>query len=136
MQEKDKIPVNVVLAYRSPNSPPANDIELVKLFEKTKPNTLYYGVFNLPKTNFQVSTSDAKGKPILEVVESQFLDQLIDFPTHNKGGTLDLVFTNMSDNILNVENIGNLSNSDHCMLKTEIDITLSFNDTEERHHAL
>ena len=125
------MPVNVVLAYRSPNSTTDNDCELVKLFEKTKPNSLYYGDFNLPKTNFQVSTSDAKGKPILEVVENQFLDQLIDFPTHNKGNILDLIFTNMPDNVLSIENVGNLSNSDHCILKTELDISMAFNDTNE-----
>ena len=131
VQKNSKMPVNVVLAYRSPNSTTDNDCELVKLFEKTKPNSLYYGDFNLPKTNFQVSTSDAKGKPILEVVENQFLDQLIDFPTHNKGNILDLIFTNMPDNVLSIENVDNLSNSDHCILKTELDISMAFNDINE-----
>ena len=38
---------------------------------------------------------------------------------------LDLVFTIMSDNVLSVQKLGN---SDHCILKAELDVSLQFND--------
>ena len=44
---------------------------------------------------------------------------------------LDLVFTIMFINLLSVQNIGNLGNSDHCILKAELDVSLQFNDTQE-----
>ena len=37
MQRSDLIPINIVLVYRSPNSSRENNMELVNLFEKTKP---------------------------------------------------------------------------------------------------
>ena len=44
---------------------------------------------------------------------------------------LDFVFTIISDNALSAQNIGNLGNSDHCILKAELDVSLQFNDTQE-----
>ena len=42
-------------------------------------------------------------------------NQHIDFPTHNKNNILDLVLCN-NECVLNVENLGPLSNSDHVMI--------------------
>ena len=131
VQQSNVMPVNISLVYRSPNSSSDNDNELINVLDKTKPGSNIFGDFNLPKTNFSVATSDMKGRPFLEVVGNRFLDQLIDFPTHNKGGILDLFFSNMSDNVLSVEDIGNLGNSDHCILKAELDVSMQFNDTKE-----
>ena len=69
--------------------------------------------------------------PLLTAIENKFLDQIVDFSTHVKGNKLDLVFTDLKENILSVENLGNLGNSDHSVIKIEIDVSLKFNKTSE-----
>ena len=44
------------------------------------------------------------------------MQQLIDFPAHVRGNTLDVLFTHESHNITSIENIGNIGNSDHSAL--------------------
>ena len=60
-----------------------------------------------------------KYKNFVDITCDKSLEQLVNFPTHNKGNTLDLVFSNFPDRILNVENIGNLGNSDHAMISID-----------------
>ena len=128
MQRSDLIPINIVLVYRSPNSSRENNIELVNLFEKTKPRSTIIGDFNYPNVDFAVGNSNI---PLVNAVGNQFLEQMVKESTHARGNILDLVFTNMPENVLNISTIGNLGNSDHSILKIELDISPQFNETSE-----
>jgi hypothetical protein len=96
VMNKNSSPLNVVLLYRSPNSEPENNLDLIKLIEQTKLKTFIYGDFNLPNTDFDNGTSDAKGLGILNAVGNKFLEQIVDFNTHIKGNKLDLFRTLLS----------------------------------------
>ena len=53
--------LNIVLFYRSPNSPDTNTDGLVELLSKYNKNTIFIGDLNLPRINWEDGTSDAKG---------------------------------------------------------------------------
>ena len=44
---------------------------------------------------------------------------MVDFPTHQSGSTIDLVFTDKPDKINNVYPLGQLGNGDHTMVMVE-----------------
>ena len=52
------------------------------------------GDINLPDINWVDGTSTSRGRRVLETILEEDLIQLVDFPTHVKGNTLDLVITN------------------------------------------
>ena len=64
--------------------------------------------------------ADAQEKELYNTVLEENLAQLILFPTHDKGNTLDLLITNMANNIISVYDDGKLGKSDHCIVMTEI----------------
>ena len=134
LREGSNQPLNVTLVYRSPNSNADNTLELAKIITSSKKNTLIIGDINLPSTDFSVGTSNAKGRPILEAVADKFLENLVDFPTHLRGNSLDCALADESvkNNVYSVENIGNLSNSDHCLIKIELDFAPKFNRSTEK----
>ena len=123
-------PLNVLLVYRSPNSSVENNLELASLVKNTKKNTIIIGDFNYPNINW---SSDVAGTqvPLVEAVNDRFLTQMVDFPTHVKGNILDLIFTDIPENVISVDNIGNLGNSDHAILSIELDLSPSFNQSNE-----
>lgn len=125
-------PLNVTLFYRSPNSGEENTEKLVQIVDDHASDCLILGDLNLPNIDYNNSTSDRKGRAMLECVESKFLSQLIDFPTHTAGNTLDVAFTDLSDSVFNVEDLGNLGNSDHSIIKIELDFSPKFNKTTEK----
>ena len=110
------------LVYRSPNSNSDNNEKLCELFNNFDDNVTNFivGDFNMPDVDWKLLSSSNKHKTFLDTVIDKAFYQLVDFPTHNKGNILDLVFTNCPDRIANIENIGNLANSDHCILSIDI----------------
>jgi endonuclease/exonuclease/phosphatase family metal-dependent hydrolase len=85
-------------------------------------NTIIIGDFNLPGIDWKSEQArDAKGKLLLETAVEEGLQQLVDFPTHTKGNTLDLLLTNYPDKVIEVSDSGRLGRSDHCMLKVVLD---------------
>jgi endonuclease/exonuclease/phosphatase family metal-dependent hydrolase len=85
-------------------------------------NTIIIGDFNLPGIDWKNEQArDAKGKLLLETAVEEGLQQLVDFPTHTKGNTLDLLLTNCPDKVIKVSDSGRLGRSDHCMLKVVLD---------------
>ena len=70
------------------------------------------GNLNLPGISWQNLTADNKGAEVLETCQELGLSQAVNFPTHIKGNILDVALTNKMHRILNVENLGNISNSD------------------------
>ena len=48
-----------------------------------------------------------------------------------KGNTLDLVFTNRPENIISIESLGNLANSDHSILSIDVLYQPKLNNSTE-----
>ncbi len=58
-------------------------------------------------------------------MQEEAFEQLVSFPTHTKGNILDLVLSNCPEKILDIEDVGRLGRSDHCMLKVVIEFNPS-----------
>ena len=112
--------LNVVLFYRSPNSTENNTQGLINLLNKFKVNTVFIGDLNLPKIDWVSGTSDRKGRNVLECINSNCMSQLIDFPTHESRNILDVVITDRTELVFDVNNVGNIGNSDHAAINIEL----------------
>ena len=128
--EKNDETLDICLVYRSPNSTEGNTLELCELI-KSHPNTMYIGDINLPGINWQLNTSYKKGLQLLETANDAFMEQLIDFPTHAGGNTLDLCLTNKPENVINVSSIGYLGNSDHTIIQLDVIFSAKLNKSDE-----
>lgn len=106
-KEDRRINLNITLVYRSPSATAENTTELCKLIEKSGPNSIFIGDFNFPAIDW------------------------VYFKTHIRGNVLDLVLTNKPENILTIEPIGNLANSDHSILLVEVTFNSKYNSTDE-----
>ena len=126
-------PLYITLVYRSPNSSETNTLKLAELIESSEKNCLFIGDFNLPNISFEEQTSDARGRSVLESTSIRFLHNLIHFPTHLRGNMLDFALADFDamNSVINVENIGNLGNSDHALIKIELDMSPVFNASSE-----
>lgn len=110
-------PIHIVLMYRPPNSGIDNLTKMCQIISSLGENSIVIGDINLPDIDWVEENATSKGKRLLEVVLEEGLDQLVRFPTHTKGNTLDLVITNCPDKILDVRDVGRLGRSDHCMME-------------------
>ena len=111
------------LLYRSPNAPAETIIELAGLISKVERNSIILGDFNLPGIDWQSGTAAGHGSiSVKEACDDTFLEQLVGFPTHVKGNTLDLLLTNIPERVLDIESIGRLGSSDHMILKIQVAI--------------
>jgi hypothetical protein len=113
-------PLNIILIYRPPNSGIANTEELCKLMDNADSNTILIGDFNFPEIKWQSKTTTARSQIVLDTMETKLMQQLVHFPTHVKGNTLDLVITNSSDRVINIEEGGRLGKSDHSILNLTV----------------
>ena len=119
---KSQSKMNVTLIYRSPNSTTANNdllFDLIDVIADTE-NNIILGDFNLPNIDWKTLNCDRKSQRLIDISTTKSLVQIVDFPTHIKGNILDLVFTDRPENILNIENLGNLANSDHSIISIDI----------------
>ena len=57
-------------------------------------------------------SSDKEGRDFFEATQDVFLQQHVDFPTHD-GNTLDLVLSTNDIQVQSVEDVGNLGKSHH-----------------------
>jgi len=113
-----KVTTTICLVYRPPNS---TDMDgLANLIKNAPPNSILIGDFNLPGIDWETGTATGRAREILEAAEERFFEQLVDFPTHTKGNTLDLVLTNSSEMVCNISPEGRLGKSDHEMLLIEL----------------
>ena len=124
-------PLNISLIYKSPNSSNENNEELCKFVENHKNNMLIFGDTNYPNIDWELGVSDRRSADFLKTCEDQFLSQLVDFCTHQKGNILDIVLTDRSADILDIKSIGNLSNSDHSVILCEILLEPEFNSSDQ-----
>ena len=123
IDQSAKNPLVVTLVYRSPNSSNENTLDLAKLLEGCETNALFIGDFNLPSFDAPTGLCTPKCRPICEATQNAFLQNVIDFPTHVRGNKLDLALTNNTESIVNVSDLGNLGNSDHCAIRIDIDFS-------------
>ena len=124
-------PLNILLIYRSPNSSEENNNQLCNIIQEVPENTILIGDFNYPKINWQGVSNDRKSENFVDCVQAKNLEQMVEFPTHIKGNLLDLVLTNAPENILSVEGLGNLGNSDHTIISVEVDFCPKFKESNE-----
>ena len=118
------------LIYRSPNSNSDNTAELCEILKNIEPNSFVIGDLNLPGINWETLTSDQKGEGVLEACLETGLEQLVNFPTHNKGNILDVIITNRPDCAFNITDVGSLGKSDHCMILLETIYSTPVNEEE------
>ena len=115
-------PLTIILVYRPPGSGYENSEELCKIMRNFDNQTILIGDVNLPEINWSDRTSAARGREVLTTAQTENLEQLVDFPTHIKGNTLDLVLTNCSERFISISNGGRIGKSDHCILNMEVKI--------------
>jgi hypothetical protein len=122
LDEGSKPDLKITLIYRSPNSNDVNTELLCDLIEETPTTSrnLVIGDFNFPQINWDTFECNNKTRRFVEAINTKSLQQLVTFPTHNKGNILDLAFTDSPEDILNIEGIGNLGNSDHSIISIDI----------------
>ena len=113
-----EIPINLVLVYRPPSSGKENIQKLCQMLRNLPRNSIVIGDINLPHIDWSGGgAADAQGRELYNTVLQESLAQLILFPTHDKGNVLDLLITNMANNIISVYDDGKLGKSDHCFSK-------------------
>ena len=122
LDDGNKPDLKVTLIYHSPNSNDDNTELLCDLIEEIPATTrnLIIGDFNFPHIKWDTFECNNKTRRFVEVVNAKSLQQVITFPTHIKGNILDLAFIDRPEDILNIEDIGNLGNSDHSILSFDI----------------
>ena len=125
--------IDFIAIYRSPNSNEVNNNKLCQLIDNLDTGKVVIcGDLNYRNICWETSSADSKGRPFLEAVENKFLEQLIDFPTHNKGGILDILLTNYPEYVLSIDDIGPLGNSDHTAIQVGLQFNAKYNNTDEK----
>ena len=62
----------------------------------------------------------SSGQLCVNAAVDKHMVQIVDFETHIKGNTLDIVYTDIPDSVISCECLGNLGNSDHTIIRLEI----------------
>ena len=122
--KSEKESLNFYLIYRPPSSSLENLSELTKLLQTNEKNCFFIGDFNLPEIDWMDNTGPRKYLNFLDTCQEHGLEQMVTFPTHKKGNTLDLVLTNNPDIVILTEDCGSLGGSDHSMLFIELNCTV------------
>ena len=124
LREKNKKYILCVV-YRPPKLSEDNDRILydeIKSVNKDK-NAVICGDFNNPSVNWSTITADREGTRLLQLIEESFLYQIVMTPTRGNN-ILDLIFTNDSDIIHTCEVGESLCNSDHNIVRTELNLQI------------
>ena len=117
--------LNIYAVYRSPNSSPENNIQINQLVRDIPEKSIILGDFNYPHIDWELLTSNGHATDFLDAISESFITQHINFPTHNGGNILDLVLSNIPNKIISTTDAGILGNSDHNIILTEVDATVS-----------
>ena len=130
---------HLYLVYRSPNtSSEENDTKLNSWIEKLTGRYAIFGDLNYPEINWEDNTStETKSRKFVEVIDSKFLIQFVEGPTHIGGNTLDLIIGSDENIVSEVEKEGRLGASDHEMLTctVEIDAKVQESKTQKRDYS-
>ncbi len=69
-------------------------------------DSIVIGDINMPDIDWREERAGARGRPLLETVLEEDLQQMVSFPTHTKGNILDLVIINCPEKVLDVSDVG------------------------------
>jgi nitrous oxidase accessory protein NosD len=108
------------LIYRPPNGTIENMTKLAELIRTADRNTLFIGDFNLPGIDWTTGHGRGAERLIVEAAHDMFCTQMVDFSTHIKGNTLDLVLTTIPERIVEIREEGRMGNSDHSSIAIEV----------------
>ena len=73
--------------------------EISTIVRSADKNSIFIGDFNLPSINWDNGTGRGRETEFLEAVQDSMMEQMVDFPTHIKGNTLDLLVTNIPERV-------------------------------------
>ena len=121
----------VILFYRSPNSPSHNNEKLIELINHSSDNCLIIGDLNIPSINWTSHSCPPRFRDFLQCTEEKNLSQLVNFASHERGATLDVALTNKPEKFVNISPIGYLG-SDHTMISIDVFIEVIPPKTTER----
>ena len=111
-------PLSMYVIYRSPNSSSENNDNLLEVLKLAKNPTIIVGDFNYPALDWENLSGPSEGQKFIDLSLDQFWYQHVTFPTHRSGNILDLLFAEPGL-ISEVQNDGQLGNSDHCLILFE-----------------
>ena len=114
--------VYVTLVYRPPSSPPDSVTRFADTVRAAERNSVLIGDFNIPDIDWGKGTAKGRSREFLDAVEDSLMTQMVEFVTHTKGNTLDLVLTNIPERITDVQDVGRLGRSDHVMIMTKVSV--------------
>ena len=112
--------VTVYLVYRPPSGGADSINKLTGLIRSAERKSILVGDFNLPDINWTEGHARGNTALLLEATQEKFMEQLVNFKTHIRGNTLDLLLTNIPERVLNVQEMGRLGHSDHVMILTTV----------------
>ena len=112
-------PLIINLVYRSPNSSAENNAKLDEFITLFTSSSVTIGDMNYSGIDWQNGCSESFGRNFFDATQDAFLQQHVDFPTHD-GNTLDLLLSTNDIQILSVEDVGNLGKSHHSLLLAKI----------------
>jgi len=119
MTGKDQ--TTITLLYRPPSAGPDSIEGISELIRTCIGNNIFISNFNLPHINWGTYQAAGRAADLVEVCNDKFFEQLVDFPTHIKGNTLDLILTNIPGRISDIEDVGRLGRSDHVMIMLKLE---------------
>ena len=112
---------HIVLVYRPHNLYDNSDVtenntKLAKLVTVLPKPNIIVGDRNYSDIEWETKQAKTKqSRDFIQTTEDNFLQQYVNFPTHNSGRILDLVLSE-GDNVISVEDQGKLGSSDHNMI--------------------
>ena len=95
---------------------------LAELIRSVERNSVLIGNFNLPEIDWEAGKARGSARKVMEAAEDKLLEQLVDFSTHIRGHVLDLLLTNIPEQILEVKESGRLGHSDHSMILVTVGV--------------
>ena len=114
--------ITITLLYRPPSAGPDSINGICELIDASPGKNIFIGDFNLPSINWDTLQAAGRAADLVEKCSEKFYSQLVEFPTHIKGNLLDLVLTNIPDQVTEIVNVGRLGRSDHVMLLVKLEV--------------
>jgi D-alanyl-D-alanine dipeptidase len=94
------------VVYRPPSGGPDSKRLLGNVIKNVEKKCIMAGDFNLPDIDWEAGEARGADLELLEAVQAANMEQLVGFPTHVRGNTLDLILTNVSERVSNMQDIG------------------------------
>jgi Reverse transcriptase (RNA-dependent DNA polymerase)/Endonuclease-reverse transcriptase len=118
------------LMYRPPSGGQISKEQISELFRLAEKKSVFIGDFNLPDIDWVSGTATSKSSSeVLAAANAAGLVQMVNFPTHTRGNTLDLILTNIPERVENVADAGRLGRSDHVIVTCEVNMLRHVGET-------